>query len=162
MPENASQEDANQWARPGFRLRVAASMLIGLGWFVFAIVWLFFYASGFTILQNVVLIFASIVVAFVLNGIVWMGVSRPIAGTTSAEQGPPPGWRLPVTIASGLLWLAFLGIWLLFFASNYTIYQNFGVFLVSLAVIGAIMALVWVPFGMRAEREKREREAAKA
>lgn len=62
---------------------------------------------------------------------------------------PGFGWRVAVTILVALLWLAFLVIWLFFYAQNFTIYQNIAVFFVSLLIVGAIKAAMWAPWGMK-------------
>lgn len=62
---------------------------------------------------------------------------------------PGFGWRVGVTILVALGWLAFLVIWLFFYAQNFTIYQNIAVFFVSLLIVGAIKAAMWAPWGMK-------------
>jgi hypothetical protein len=59
------------------------------------------------------------------------------------------GWRVSLSIISGVGWLIFLIIWLFFYAGNFNIYQNIAIFIVSLLVIGGIMGAAWAPWGIR-------------
>jgi len=59
------------------------------------------------------------------------------------------GWRVALSILVSMGWLAFLIIWLFFYAGSFTIYQNLAVFLVSILVVGAIMGASWASWGIR-------------
>jgi hypothetical protein len=56
-----------------------------------------------------------------------------------------------VTIAAGMGWLLFLALWLFFYAESYSLIQNFGIFLASLVLVGAVIILLWVPWSMKHE-----------
>ena len=45
---------------PGFAWRVSLSIIVGVGWLVFLILWLTFYAAAFTVLENIVIIIVSV------------------------------------------------------------------------------------------------------
>lgn len=62
----------------------------------------------------------------------------------------PPGLapRVAVTIVAILGWLVFVILWLFFWAGNYNGYQNLAIFLVSVLVLAAILAPMWVFWGM--------------
>jgi len=59
------------------------------------------------------------------------------------------GWRVALSILVCMGWLAFLIIWLFFYAASFTIYQNLAVVLVSIVVACAIMGAAWAPWGMK-------------
>lgn len=59
------------------------------------------------------------------------------------------GWRVSLSIIVSMLWLAFLVIWLFFYAQHYNIYQNIAVFLASILVNAAIHGSAWAPWGIR-------------
>jgi hypothetical protein len=59
------------------------------------------------------------------------------------------GWRVALSILVSMGWVAFLIIWLFFYAGSFTIYQNVAVVLVSIVVGCAIMGAAWAPWGMR-------------
>lgn len=61
----------------------------------------------------------------------------------------PETWRVLVTILIGLVWLVFLSLWLFFYASLFSLLQNIAIFILSVAIVGGIAALLWVPWGMK-------------
>jgi uncharacterized membrane protein YccF (DUF307 family) len=65
------------------------------------------------------------------------------------EDKTPEVWRVMLTVLIGFGWLIFLGIWLFFYSSSFTIVQDIAIFLISLAIVGLIMVVLWVPWGMK-------------
>lgn len=59
------------------------------------------------------------------------------------------GWRVSLSIIVGIGWLIFLILWLFFYASNFNVYQNIAIFIVSILAVGGIMGASWAPWGMR-------------
>ncbi|MCX6814831.1 MAG: hypothetical protein NTY20_04250 [Candidatus Aenigmarchaeota archaeon] len=59
------------------------------------------------------------------------------------------GWRVALSILVSMGWLAFLIIWLFFYAGSFSIYQNIAILIVSILVVGAIMGASWASWGMR-------------
>ena len=55
----------------GFGWRVSLSIIVGVGWLVFLIVWLFFYAQAFSIYQNIAIFIVSLLVAGGIIGASW-------------------------------------------------------------------------------------------
>ena len=56
------------------------------------------------------------------------------------------GLRLAISVISGFGWLAFLVIWLFFYAETLSIYKNIAIFLLSILIVGAINAVTWIPW----------------
>ena len=56
---------------PGMRWRVSLSIIIGVGWLVFLILWLAFYASDFNVYQNIAIVLASLLVVGAVLGAAW-------------------------------------------------------------------------------------------
>ena len=52
-------------------------------------------------------------------------------------------------IGIGFAWLLFLGVWLFLYAGGYSIVQNIGVFLLSIAVLAILETAIWVPLAMK-------------
>lgn len=61
----------------------------------------------------------------------------------------PEAKRVYGTITLGFLWLLGLGLWLFFYAENFSIIQNIAAFIISVVVIGAICVAIWVPWAMK-------------
>jgi len=59
------------------------------------------------------------------------------------------GWRISISIIVGVGWLIFLILWLFFYASDFNIYQNIAIFIVSILIIGGVLGASWAPWGMR-------------
>ena len=59
--------------------------------------------------------------------------------------------RVYWTIFFGLLWLLGLGLWLFFYAENYSLVQNIAVFLISIVLVGAVAVVIWVPWSIKNE-----------
>jgi hypothetical protein len=55
-----------------FGSRVAATIAVGVGWLVFNVLWLAFYAGDFSFLQNLAVFFVSVIVAIAITAIVWL------------------------------------------------------------------------------------------
>lgn len=69
----------------------------------------------------------------------------------SAELFRTPGfaWRVGISIFVVFGWLAFVIIWLFFYAGDLSIWKNIAVFLVSIIVGIGILAGVWATWGIR-------------
>jgi len=65
-----------------------------------------------------------------------------------SKQQPDPK-RVYASIAVGFGWLLFLGLWLFYYATGFSIIQNIAVFLLSLVVAGILVILLWVPWAMK-------------
>lgn len=55
----------------GFGWRISLSIIVGVGWLIFLILWLFFYASGFNIYQNIAIFIVSILIVGGVLGASW-------------------------------------------------------------------------------------------
>jgi hypothetical protein len=61
----------------------------------------------------------------------------------------PEAWRIYVTVIIGLLWMLYIGFWLFYYASFYGILQNIASVIISLAIVGAVILALWLPWSMR-------------
>ncbi len=119
--------------RKHFKWRTLLSIITGFGWLIFLVVWLFFHASNYTIYQNLGVLLASMIALFVINGSVWKSID---------EENK---WKSAFSTVSGLLFGIFLVTWLFYYASDYTLISNIGVFFLSVLVIAAVNSLIWIP-----------------
>lgn len=121
----------------GLAWRISTSIVSFFGWLAFFILWLAFYASDYNVYENLAIIILSIVAFVVLNVTVWVPFGLRFAGEEHRHKAR--GSDIASMLA-GVAWLAFLVIWLLQYAGDYSIYQNFAVFIVSALVFGGISA----------------------
>ena len=56
---------------PGGAARVAVSIVVGVSWLIFLILFLAFYADGFSIYQNLAILLASLLVVGAILGPMW-------------------------------------------------------------------------------------------
>jgi hypothetical protein len=57
----------------GMRWRTTTSIVIGFGWVVFILLFAGFWSGGFSIFQNIMIFFASIVTAIGILATIWAG-----------------------------------------------------------------------------------------
>ena len=56
---------------PGWHWRISLSIIMGVGWLVFLILWLFFYAENFSVYQNIAIFIVSLLVVGGVLGAAW-------------------------------------------------------------------------------------------
>ncbi len=66
-----------------------------------------------------------------------------------ATNPQPSRLRVLAAIIVPLGWLAFLALWLIFYAGGFSLVQNFGIFVLSVAIVAILEVLLWVPWGMK-------------
>jgi len=59
------------------------------------------------------------------------------------------GWRVSATILLFFAWIIFFIVWLFFYAEDYTFFQNFAVFIVSVLFVIGVLAAMWAAFGIK-------------
>ncbi|HEX7391349.1 MAG TPA: hypothetical protein VF374_00160 [Thermoplasmata archaeon] len=62
---------------------------------------------------------------------------------------PGFAWRVGLSIFVVFGWLAFLIVWLFFYAGDYDVFQNIAVFLVSIIVGIGTLAAAWATWGIK-------------
>jgi hypothetical protein len=106
-----------------------------LVWAAFLVVWLFFFAADFGIFENIAVAIASFVLIGGVNAIIWI---PPTAGPGDSA------WRVRLSTISAVLWVAFIVLWLPFFAESYSLYRNVAILLTSFLVFVGLNAGAWV------------------
>ncbi len=66
-----------------------------------------------------------------------------------ATNPQPSRLRVLVAIIVPLAWLVFLALWLIFYAGSFSLVQNLGIFVLSIAIVAILEVLLWVPWGMK-------------
>ncbi len=120
----------------GFRLRVASSIVIFFGWLIFLVIWLFFYASGYSLAQNIAVFLVSTLFMIGSMALIWATWGLRYAHVYGPPNqawpyNPParPRVRSVLRGVAAIAWLTFLVIWLFFYAQDFSTYQNIGAIL---------------------------------
>lgn len=128
----------------GLGRRVSATILALAGWLAFAILWLSFYASEWSIYRNLAIFLVSLVVLFGILGAVWAGFGMRMR----RMYDPGRDWYRPAGLRRGrwarrtvwLGWAVFFILWLVYCADDFGGYQNLAVLIASLLVAGGLSA----------------------
>jgi hypothetical protein len=70
---------------PGPGWRVPLSAVMGVGWLIFVVIWLFFFASGFSFLQNLAIIIVSLLIMGAVLGAAWAPWAIKYGGSRSRK-----------------------------------------------------------------------------
>jgi hypothetical protein len=142
---------------PGWK--VSLSIVMGIGWIAFVIIWLAFFAGNeaynFTGYQNFAVILLSILVVIMVLGGSWASWGIKQIPKEGKEIMKVAGFssRVGVSIIIPLALMIFLIIWFFFYAKSFDIYQNIAIFIVSILIMIGIMGAIWAPWGMRHEKD---------
>lgn len=123
-------------ATPGMGWRVALSVLSGTVFLAFLVIWLFFFAGDYSVWENIGIVFLSLILLAMFNAAIWI----PYGLQSSSHEGR--SWRTVAMTAIGMACLGFILIWLLFFATDYNVYQNIAVFIVVMIIGGGLSTIV--------------------
>ncbi len=108
-----------------------ASTISFIAWICITIIWLFFFASNYTIFENIAIVFIALLLIVALNVVIWI---------PSVEGRGPK-----ISAISGIGWIVFLIVWIIFFAAGFGFYENIGIAVASLLIVGLLNMLLWVP-----------------
>jgi len=127
-------------AMKGLGWRIAFSATSALVWFGFIIGWLFFLADDYSILQNIGVLLLSVVALGAINVPIWILFAKRMEDQHDLrfdrnEHGALSG-------AMGLIWVVAIGIWLFFYAGDYSLYQNLAVVMLSVVPLAAVSMLL--------------------
>ncbi|MFQ5907825.1 MAG: hypothetical protein ACE5JE_03225 [Thermoplasmata archaeon] len=70
--------DEDEWERPSWAMgrgmgwRIALSIVLFFGLISFIIIWLFFFAGGFNVYQNIAIVIVALLVFFGVGAAVWV------------------------------------------------------------------------------------------
>lgn len=141
-------------------LKPSISIVGGVGWLIFVIIWLAFYATNFPWEKNLAVLLLSILIVFILLGGMW--------AIWSLRMIPKPGWE--VFKISGFRWriitsiilpfaaIIFLIIWFWYYAEPYSVWQNIAILLVTLLALGGILGAIWARWEMKHGHEMKKFE----
>lgn len=115
------------------KLREYSSMGSFIAWMGFLVVWLFFFAGSYGLFENIAVVLIALLVVFAANAVLWIPLDE--------------GWKARSSAISAFIWFAFLILWIFFFAADFGIYENIGIGIASLLIIGAVNVALWVQGG---------------
>jgi peptidoglycan/LPS O-acetylase OafA/YrhL len=132
-------------------LKPSFSIIIGVGWLIFLIMWLAFYASDYAWEKNIAIILLSSLVMFLLLGGMWAMYGIRKIPHDEKEMFKTSGfkWRVGLSIVLPFVTMIFLIVWFWFYAQPYNIWQNLAVILVTLLINGGILGSVWARWGIK-------------
>jgi hypothetical protein len=135
----------------GLGWRVSLSILVGVGWLVFLILWLFFYANQYAWEKNMAIFLFSLLVLVGIVGVPWAYWGLKNQSAQEKEMWKIKGfrWRIGVTLVVALVVFLFLIYWFWYLAAPYDVYQNIAIFIVSFLIMGGLLGAMWAPWGMR-------------
>ena len=134
--------DKNQF-KTGWRIPL--SIICSIGWLIFIIVWLAFFAGDYSGNQNFAIILASILVVFLFIGGPWAIWGLRMVPKEGWEMMKVTGfkWRILISVILPFVALIFMIYWFYFQADLFNIYQNIAIFFVTILVMGAILGVIW-------------------
>ncbi|WP_019178500.1 hypothetical protein [Methanomassiliicoccus luminyensis] len=130
----------------GLMWRSVLTIVASFAWLVFIVIWLYFFTGDLSSSQNLAVMLVSVLILLAVLIVAWVtwGIKYP---RPQMPQGygyylPNPKKKSVIGGLTGIIWLTFMVIWLFFFASDFTLYQNLGAVLASaLIVFGAGWAI---------------------
>ncbi|MHA1908216.1 MAG: hypothetical protein ACW98Y_13035 [Candidatus Thorarchaeota archaeon] len=105
-----------------------------IAWVSFLVIWLFFFAGNYDIFQNIGVAIASF---FIVGGILAIAFIPAGAGPTGSS------WPIKASVLSFVGWIAFMAIWLPFYAPSGIIYQNIVIFMVASLLMLLFNIAIW-------------------
>ncbi len=131
--------------------RPSFSIIVGVGWLIFLIMWFAFYATPYVWEQNFAIILASILAVFILLGGVWAawGIKRIPKEGKEIMKTMGFKWRVQTSIIIPFVAMTFLIIWFWFYAVPYSFWQNIAVILVTFLIVGGVLGSIWAHGGMK-------------
>lgn len=122
----------------GWRIAFSATSL--MLWFTFVVAWLFFLADDYSLAQNLGVMIGSVLLFVGVNVPVWYSFAMKVEGMKGVTvKGHRREW---VSGLMGVLWISGAAIWLMFYAGDYSIYQNLAVLLLSIVPFAALSMLL--------------------
>lgn len=128
--------------------QITISIIMGVGWLIFLILWLAFYASIFSYEKNIAVILLSILIFFIPLGGYWALWAYKNNRGWEVFKIKGFKWRVAVSTIIPLALVIFLILWFWYYAEPYSIWQNIAVILVTVLILGGILGSIWAHWGM--------------
>ena len=127
------------------------SIVGGVGWLIFVILWFAFYATAYSWEKNLAVLLLSILIVFLLIGGMWAVWSLRMIPKSGWEMFKISGfrWRIVITIVLPFAAIIFLIMWFWYYAEPYSVWQNIAVLLVVLLIVGGALGALWARWSMK-------------
>ena len=138
----------------GLRWRIPISIVSGVGWLIFLVLWLFFYWGEYSWERNLAVIMLSLLVVGIILVVPWMSYGMHQRWRKD-KVWKVKGFKTRVITSTVVAFLIFIGliVWFWFYATPYAWYQNLAILIVALLIGGGTMGASWAPWGMKHHRE---------
>jgi len=135
----------------------AISAVLGVGWLVFVIVYIVFYAdnTGFTFFQNIAVLLTSLLVLLALISVIWITYGMRMARDTTDEMSAamiPSGWRVSISAVIAFGWVIFALLFIAFYSGDFSFLENLAILIISLIVIAFLLVAIWMGYWMKQSR----------
>jgi hypothetical protein len=131
--------------------RIPLSIVTGVGWLVFLVIWLFFYAGDYHVYQNIGVIMLSILAVGLVLGVAWaawsFGNMNEFEELFMSIGGMKK--RILTSIFVPFVFFMILSLWLIFLAMDFDIYQNIAVVIVIILVMVGVLGVTWTTGGWK-------------
>jgi hypothetical protein len=133
----------------GVMWRTVVTVIAGLGWLVWLLLWWAFWSDDYTIAQKFAVSIMSLMVAGGIAGAIWIPFSMRYGDDKDQWREPGFTWRIMVSMAV-FIGLAIFVVYMLFFPwSGFDWCQSIVIIIVILIVGAAMMAPLWIRWGRR-------------
>jgi hypothetical protein len=141
-------------------LKPTVSIIGGVGWLIFIILWFAFYASDYSWEKNIAILLLSILIIFLILGGMWAIWSLRMIPKKGWEIFKIKGfkWRIIISIILPFAAIIFLIIWFWYYAEPLTVWQNIAVLLVDLLLLGGMLGIIWTRWSLKHSEEMKEFE----
>jgi hypothetical protein len=135
----------------GLSWKAPLSILTGVAWLIFLLVWLFFYAGDYSLYQNFAIFLLSIVVLIIILGVPWAYWAISTMSKKEKEMWRIKGFKLRVgvSIIIAFVFLFFLIYLFWYLAGGYDFFQNLAIFIITILITGGIMGAFWARWGIK-------------
>jgi len=102
------------------------SLATFIAWLAFITIWLFFYAVGYGIFENIAITISSFLIIGAINAVFWIPAS---AGPNAS------GTRTKFAALVAIGWMIFILMWWPFYGEFFTLYENYAISLLSFVIM---------------------------
>ena len=139
-------------------IKPSLSIVGGVGWLIFVILWFAFYATNYSWEKNLAILLLSILIIFLLLGGMWAIWSLRMIPKKGWEIFKISGfkWRIITSIILPLAAIIFLITWFWYYAEPFSVWQNIAVLLVTLLLLGGSLGVIWTRWSMKHGNEMKK------